>query len=86
MVSNADVGLLVEEYQSLPALMGGERIETRSRVRCDEIAECLVRDADWSESAAEHLLQLARDYGVFMLRNGLALAIALGLEDGELGF
>jgi len=86
MVSSADVGFLVEEYQKLVALMGREKAETRSPLQAGEIAKCLVRDADWSESAAQHLLQLARDYGVFMLRNGLALAIALRLEDGELGF
>ena len=86
MVSSADVGFLVDEYQNLLALMGREKAEPRSRLQADAIAKCLVRDADWSERAAQHLLQLARDYGVFMLRNGLALAIALALEDGELGF
>jgi len=86
MVSSADVGSLVDEYQHLLALMSREEAEIRLPLYPGEIARCLVRDADWSESAAQHLLQLAKDYGVFMLRNGLALAIALGFEDGELGF
>jgi hypothetical protein len=29
---------------------------------------------------------LARDYGSFMLRNALAISLALDIEDGELGF
>jgi len=46
----------------------------------------LVTSGEWTPNAAEHLVSLARRYGTFMLRNALALAGALGLEDGELGF
>ena len=36
--------------------------------------------------ALSHLLGLASAYGSFMLRNALAISLALGIEDGELGF
>ncbi len=41
--------------------------------------------ASWTEGGAQELANLARSYGVFMLRNALALAFALDIEDGELG-
>lgn len=41
---------------------------------------------DWTPEGAAHITRLARDYGAFMLRNALALATALGIEDGALGF
>jgi hypothetical protein len=46
----------------------------------------LVREGDWSPDAATQLLQLAQGYGSFMLRNALAISLALGIEDGDLGF
>jgi len=51
--------------------------------------ERLVRDLcrahEWTDSGARALVSLANDYGAFMLRNALALAIALDKEDGDLG-
>jgi hypothetical protein len=46
----------------------------------------LIGGAEWTPQAAEHLLKLANDYGSFMLRNALAIATALNVEDGGLGF
>ena len=46
----------------------------------------MIREADWTADAAQHLVQLAHDYGSFMLRNAAAISIALDIEDGELGF
>lgn len=46
----------------------------------------LVRTAEWTDAGATHLVDLARDYGSFMLRNALALAVAAGIDDGEMGF
>jgi hypothetical protein len=50
------------------------------------LVRSLVAQHDWTESAAEHLLALATGCGTFMLRNALALAQALEIEDGESGF
>ena len=71
----------IEEYQ---AIMGnvkpGEKYEN---------GECwlIVKDrlqieAGWTGAAAQHISNLARNYGSFALRNALALAIALDIEDG----
>jgi hypothetical protein len=46
----------------------------------------LCRTGEWTDPAASHLVALARNYGSFMLRNALALAVAAGIEDGELRF
>jgi hypothetical protein len=41
---------------------------------------------DWTEHGARAIVSLASQYGAFMLRNALALAVALDKEDGDLGF
>ena len=51
-----------------------------------KITLALSEQHDWSHSAAFTLVNLAQDYGTFMLRNALALAEALEIEDGALGF
>ncbi len=61
-------------------------VPTHPNTLSQELEKLLVRDSEWTPSAAEHLLRLANDYGAFMLRNALALSLVLGIEDGELGF
>ena len=46
----------------------------------------LAASADWSMSGARELMRLAENYGAFMLRNALAVAVVLGKEDGAQGF
>ena len=43
----------------------------------------LVAKADWTEQGAHVIVLLARRYGTSILRNALALADTLGIEDGE---
>ena len=50
------------------------------------MAAALAGRHDWSEVGAAAVVGLAGDYGAFMLRNALALAVALDVEDGRLGF
>ncbi|HSV99056.1 MAG TPA: hypothetical protein VLI39_02720 [Sedimentisphaerales bacterium] len=78
MATTQNIGGLVEEYDTL-----FQEVRGRST---DSLERKLVRDAEWTPQAAEHLLRLARDYGSFMLRNALAISLALNIEDGELGF
>ena len=78
MATAQNVSGLVEEYQTLFS-----DVDTDSQ---ESLETVLVRDADWTPEAAEHLLRLARDYASFMLRNALAISLALDVEDGELGF
>jgi len=78
MDAKQNVAELVEEYRTLFQ-------EVRSR-SANSLERKLVRDAEWTPEAAEHLLRLAREYGSFMLRSALAISLALDIEDGELGF
>lgn len=78
MESLTDLNSLVDEYRTLLGIAAADSEETLEKL--------LVREGDWTLHAASHLLQLAQQYGSFMLRNALALSLALGVEDGELGF
>jgi hypothetical protein len=72
------VGNLTDEYRALfDSLDFGDAVTLEQR---------LTSSADWTPQAAGHLLQLAKNYGSFMLRNALAISLALGIEDGSLGF
>lgn len=76
---------LVEEYRDLL----GQAAEESPAPRVHDplqIESVLYREGEWSLRAAKHLHKLTNDYGSFMLRNALALSLALGIEDGELGF
>ena len=78
MQKPGDVTSLVEEYR---VLLGDTRcvpLESQERI--------LNCEGDWSAQAASDLLRLARKYGSFMLRNALAISVALEIEDGELGY
>ncbi|MBI1189586.1 MAG: hypothetical protein GC200_02750 [Tepidisphaera sp.] len=48
-----------------------------------QLRASLVRDAEWTDMGAGAVVMLAKQYGAFVLANALALAEALGLEDGE---
>jgi len=66
---HADVTSLIEEYGDLKDALPSTRRQ-------------LLEDKDWTVDAAQALLDLAREYGWFMLRSALALAMVLGIEDG----
>jgi hypothetical protein len=74
----ANVSTLVDEYR---ALFGGASTGMK-----ESFEELLVREGDWTLRGASDLLQLAHQYGSFMLRNALAISLALEIEDGDLGF
>ncbi|MBW1834726.1 MAG: hypothetical protein JRG74_04705 [Deltaproteobacteria bacterium] len=76
---------LTEEYRALLRQSTNEMSEPSKNI-IDEIKKLLVDNGEWSHKASEHLLDLAINYGSFMLRNALALSLALQIEDGELGF
>ncbi len=76
---------LTEEYRALLALSKND-ISAGSKNTIEDIRKRLVKDGEWSHRASEHLIDLAINYGSFMLRNALAISLALEFEDGELGF
>lgn len=71
------------EYQGLLALIAVDGIE---RLDMDRLVQHLSLAHDWTEHGARGIVSLANAYGAFMLRNAFALAVALGKEDGDLGF
>lgn len=52
----------------------------------DLLIGVLSKRNDWTNEGARTIVNLANDYGAFMLRNALALAVVLDKEDGDLGF
>jgi hypothetical protein len=78
------VDTLIDDYETLltQTLLKNSRGEYNE----SEILKELVVSADWSLSAAREILRLVENYGAFMLRNALAIAVVLGKEDGSEGF
>ena len=52
----------------------------------ERLVRSLADAHDWTDRGARAIVTLANDYGAFMLRNALALAISLNKEDGDLDF
>jgi len=80
-----EINGLTKEYRIL-LKQAANKMSGRSKFATGEIKDLLVSKGEWSIVASEHLLELATAYGSFMLRNALALSLALQIEDGELGF
>ena len=76
-----DVTLLVDEYKTLIS-----ELPTPDQPDFELLKLRLVKWSDWTDSGADTLIQITRDYGQFMLRNALALAVAMGIEDGGQGY
>jgi hypothetical protein len=70
--------VLMAEYETIITDVGADGND-------DEIVSALIRDADWTEQGASEVLRLARTYGTSILRNALALASAMRIEDGTSG-
>ena len=70
------------EYRSLLASI---EVEVTEKVGMDRLVGHLSKAHDWTQEGARVIVTLANEYGAFMLRNALALALALGKEDGDLG-
>ena len=74
---------LISEYKSL--LYESQPKNVQDSYNEAAVIDQLVKSADWSDRGANEILMLADQYGAFILRNALALAVALGKEDGALG-
>lgn len=51
----------------------------------EQIVGALIAHAEWTERGGREVLHLARQHGTSVLRNALALAKAMGIEDGNGG-
>jgi hypothetical protein len=69
---------LLAEYETIITDLGADATD-------DQIVRALVERGDWTEQGAREVLQLARRYGTSILRNALALAAAMQIEDGNAG-
>ena len=77
---------LMEELLSKAEIRKQKAEIAQTSVSAERLAAALAGRHDWSEAGAAAVVALAADYGSFMLRNALALALALDVEDGRLGF
>ena len=73
----------VSEYRELLSFV---KTENPKVAGTDRLTQTLSGSGDWTEAGAQSIVSLANQYGAFMLRNALALAIALDKEDGDMGF
>jgi len=70
--------VLLSEYGSLITELG-------DNAKDSQIIASLIETHDWTEKGATAILSLARSYGTAILRNALALAEAMNIEDGSEG-
>lgn len=75
------VNLTIQEYTTIFPPPKKENQIDWTRVEAK-----LHNEMEWTQEGAAQVAALVRDYGAFVLRNALALAISLGIEDGELGY
>ena len=75
------IGNTIQEYADVFSLPGRNHAIDWLRIEAK-----LHNEMEWTQEGAAQVATLARDYGVFVLRNALALAVSLGVEDGELGY
>jgi len=73
----------VHEYRGL---LTSSEVDGTEMVDMNLLVQHLSRAHDWTEEGARVIVTLANEYGAFMLRNALALALTLGKEDGDRGF
>jgi hypothetical protein len=73
----------VSEYRTL---FESAKVKTNGKLHIDRLVSSLSKEHDWTNQGAHAIVHLANEYGAFMLRNALALAIVLGKEDGDRGF
>ena len=69
---------LLAEYETIVAELCDDPTD-------EDIIGALVVKAGWTRQGATAILMLSRVYGTAILRNALALANAMGIEDGESG-
>ncbi len=73
----------ISEYDS--TVNSASRKSTR-KVDPEQLSRALCKNHDWTDRGARTIMSLANEYGAFMLRNALALAVVLDKEDGDLEF
>jgi hypothetical protein len=73
----------ISEYDST---VNSESRRSTRKLSPEQLARALCKYHDWTDCGARAIVSLANEYGSFMLRNALALAVVLDKEDGDLEF
>ena len=79
------VNLTIQEYAAVFPTHKG-KYAAEQLIDWTRIEAKLQNEMEWTQEGATHVAALARDYGAFVLRNALAFALSLGVEDGEFGY
>ena len=82
MSESPSLEFVISEYRNLAAIVA---TKSSGELSEESLVGELASSHDWTEQGAQQLVALAQQYGSFILRDALALAIALDIEDGELG-
>lgn len=82
-LNSPNLRLLVEEYEVL--VQEAHVRDFDSFAGRTRLMRLLTKEAAWTQQGAAELLGLVQVYGSFILRNAAALALALGIDDGEKG-
>jgi hypothetical protein len=69
------------EYQAYVA----ESTDKNHKIDWNKLVGLLCVEGEWTKEGAVTLVTIVRNYGSFILKNALALAVATNIEDGELG-
>jgi hypothetical protein len=83
MKTGEQLEVTMQEYESV---LGEKASCETGDVPWELVETRLINEHGWTREGAEQIARLAREYGAFMLRNALALAGALKIEDGELQY
>ena len=81
-----EIELLESAVRECRGLLASSEVDDTAKVDTNVLVRNLSHAHDWTEEGARAIVTLANQYGAFMLRDALALAIALGKEDGDFGF
>jgi len=79
------MNLTVQEYAAIFA-PPKEKYAAEQLIDWTRVEDMLHNEMEWTRDGAAQVAALACNYGAFVLRNALALALSLGIEDGELGY
>ena len=80
-MKDIDTKWIRSEYQAYVA----EVTDNNHEIDWNKLVNLLCVNGDWTREGAETLVALVQNYGSFILKNALALAVATNIEDGELG-
>lgn len=81
-----NLAFLADEYKTLVKEITRNDDSSNQDISMTALHNALVINGEWTDKAAEQLILLSKNYGSFFLRNACALAAALNIEDGDLGF